>query len=88
MGVPCIASYVGGIPSLIEDGAEGKLVPANEPYYLAQQIIDLAHDKKTQRRYSDNGRTKALGRHDPDLIKRQLLSIYATITKHSHEKNH
>lgn len=87
MGVPCIASYVGGIPSMIDNKSEGELVPVNEPYYLAQKIIDLAGDPKRQTYYSYNARKKALERHSPDLIKQQLLSIYTSITQH-YEKNH
>lgn len=35
LGLPCIASYVGGISSLMKNGESGILVPVNEPYYLA-----------------------------------------------------
>lgn len=41
LGMPVIASYVGGIPSLIEDKKEGLLVSDGDPYSLAGAIIEL-----------------------------------------------
>ena len=38
VGVPTVASYVGGVPSLIDDGREGLLYPDGDPYALAGRI--------------------------------------------------
>ena len=44
-GLPVIASRVGGIPSLIEDGKTGILVEPENPDGLAEAIIKLFNDK-------------------------------------------
>lgn len=49
LGVPCIASYVGGIPSIIQNEVSGLLAPANEPYYLAEKIYWLSKNKMLQK---------------------------------------
>lgn len=43
-GLPVIASGVGGILELVEDGVSGLLVPIDEPGCLAQAIANLAGD--------------------------------------------
>lgn len=43
---PILATCVGGIPELISDGAEGVLVPANNPKELALGIKKLVTDKE------------------------------------------
>lgn len=44
-GIPCIATSVGGIPEIIEDGVSGLLVPARDPRSIAEAITKLAQDK-------------------------------------------
>jgi glycosyltransferase involved in cell wall biosynthesis len=44
-GLPVIATDVGGIPSLIEDGVEGFLVPAGDEKLLADRISKLASSR-------------------------------------------
>lgn len=40
-GVPVVASRVGGIPEIVEDGVTGRLVPPDDPQALAQALRDL-----------------------------------------------
>ncbi len=79
LGLPIIATYVGGIPSLIKSQRDGLLVPANDPYTLAYEIIQLQKDTERQLLYSRNSRTKAVARHNPDTIYADLLNCYKSI---------
>lgn len=79
LGVPCIASCVGGISSIIDDGKSGLLVPVNEPYILADKIKQLAQDKDMQQSLSNGAIVKASKRHDAENIKTELLNAYNTI---------
>lgn len=88
LGLPCIASYVGGISSLMKNGESGILVPVNEPYYLAGKIIELAQDKFLQERLSKNASEVASQRHSPQNILKELISAYEQIIKKENEKNY
>ncbi|HYV99924.1 MAG TPA: glycosyltransferase family 4 protein [Candidatus Acidoferrum sp.] len=59
-GKPCIASNIGGIPSVIENDYNGILVPPNDPISLAQAIISLAKDSEKCLKFGRNGRKFAL----------------------------
>lgn len=87
LGLPCIASYVGGIPSLIQDGISGILVPVNEPYFLAEKIVALSKDTELQRELSKNAILSAKMRHSPSKIENELIFAYKQILQISNTKN-
>jgi glycosyltransferase involved in cell wall biosynthesis len=45
-----VASRVGGLPEVIEDGVEGFLVPAGDPLHLARRLVELLADPELRRR--------------------------------------
>ncbi len=77
LGVPIVSTNVGGISTLV--GNDGFLVPANDPWQLANAIIKLSHDKDKMKMFSENGMAKAQKRHNPDLIMEQLMNCYIKI---------
>jgi len=79
LGVPVISTNVGGIPTLVRDGIDGVLVPANDPWQMADAIIQLSSDKERLKLYSETSRSFALRRHDDEQIKRQLMFCYNTL---------
>jgi len=79
MGVPIIAANVGGISSLIEDGKDGFLVPANDPYFLASRIVHLNKDITYLKNISISGREKAQKRHSKQNILNQLINTYKNL---------
>ena len=42
LGVPAVATAVGGVPQVITDGVEGALVPARDPESLAAALLKMA----------------------------------------------
>ncbi len=79
IGIPVVATYVGGVHNLVENKVEGLLVPANDPWQMAQAIIDLVSDKDRMKVYSENSRKRALVRHNPDNIYKQLMDCYQSV---------
>lgn len=79
LGIPVIATNVGGISSLIADERTGLLVPANDSYQLATQIMRLHADPHLCIQIGKRGREVALQRHMPETIVSDLIHTYKTI---------
>ncbi|MBX3038694.1 MAG: glycosyltransferase family 4 protein [Anaerolineales bacterium] len=59
LGVPIIASQVGGIPELVTHQQEALLVPPENPSELASAILQLINDKNLASRLATNAKDKA-----------------------------
>ncbi len=59
VGLPSVATAVGGIPELIEHGREGLLVPAQQPDQLATAMIELAADDEMRCRLGEAAAQRA-----------------------------
>lgn len=81
LGVPVIATNVGGVSSLVEDGKNGYLIPANDPYYLASKIVQLSKNQIFLENVSEQARLKAQMRHSKENILNQITSIYKYLAK-------
>jgi glycosyltransferase involved in cell wall biosynthesis len=76
LGLPVIAANVGGVSSLIEHGATGLLVPANDPFLLAYSITVVSRDRCLQEKLSRTAHERAADRHSQPEILDTLLAIY------------
>lgn len=79
LGVPVVSSNVGGISTLVNDKDDGVLVPANDPWQMADAIIQLSANRSLMIQYSERAREKALKRHNDENIKKQLLNCYNSL---------
>lgn len=79
LGVPCIATYVGGIPSLIENEVSGILVPDSDAYFLTHTIMRLYNNVPLLNKLSIGARNLAIKRHDNKKILLQMAEIYSNI---------
>lgn len=79
MGIPTIATYVGGITSLIENEKTGYLVPSNDPYQTAFIINKLLSDYNLRIKIGKQAKEIAKIRHNKNKIVNQLLNIYNDI---------
>lgn len=85
LGVPIISTNVGGISTLVRNHVDGILVPANDPWQMAEAIIELFRNKELMQEYSTNSQNIAKSRHNPTNILSQLMNCYNTIIM-EHEK--
>ena len=88
MGLPIIATYVGGVPSLIKHEESGILVPANDPFQMAFHIKDLFINRNKAKQYGKRAQTIALERHNPQNIIKVLKEIYTTIITENKNNTH
>lgn len=82
VGLPCVASYAGGIPSLIEEGQTGLFFPAGDSAVLAERIRQVFMNDHLANTLGSQSRQTALIRHDPESVTRMVVETYETVTSH------
>lgn len=79
-GVPVVATAVGGVPDVIDDGVEGYIVPAGHPEELAAAIVRVADDPAGRERMSEAA--AARGREfDIARAAREIESLYRDLVQ-------
>jgi glycosyltransferase involved in cell wall biosynthesis len=74
-GLPIVATGVGGIPELIEDGVNGFLVPANDPTRLYEAIVRLLRNDGLRHQLGTVNKTTAK-RYSWDKIAASTYNVY------------
>jgi glycosyltransferase involved in cell wall biosynthesis len=85
MGVPVIATRVGGVPEAIREGVTGLLVPAKDPSSLAAAIIELGRDPPRRAAMSAAGRPWVLAEHTTERMAQRMDDLYQTLLR---ERSH
>jgi len=75
-GKPVVATAVGGVPELVEDGATGILVPPGDAKALAQGLLRLAQDPDLRRRMGRAAQKRAIERFDIARAAREYEALY------------
>ncbi|MFI8183130.1 glycogen synthase [Actinacidiphila glaucinigra] len=84
-GTPVVASAVGGIPEVVEDGVTGLLVPYEEKDSeafeagLAAAVDTLAGDRAAAARMGAAGRERAVAEFGWDAVARRTVGVYEEI---------
>lgn len=73
---PVIASAVGGVPELIENGKDGVLVPAQDNHSLSQAMLQLLSQDGLSRRMGQSGFEKVRNEFLESKMITRLLAIY------------
>lgn len=79
LGVPVVATNVGGIPDLVSHGENGLLFDSNDLHELADAIYTVLSDETVAERLSRNGREIAMRRFHPDAVAAEHTRIYQQI---------
>ena len=79
LGVPCVASDVGGVKDMMADGAEGWICPPGDPMQLVQAIEAAFRMEERAVAIGQNARSHAQLTHDPETNLVTLWKIYREV---------
>jgi len=80
LGTPVVATRVGGIPEIVDDGIDGLLVPPADSTALADAIVTLLTNPERRASMSGQGREKIVQRFQFEEMVRAYESIYEETT--------
>lgn len=78
-GTPVVASRIGGIPDIVEDGVSGLLVPPADADALAAAIRRVLADPALARRLGEGGRRRLHEQFSWRAIVQRWLDLYASV---------
>jgi L-malate glycosyltransferase len=81
LGVPVVASAVGGLRELIRDGENGYLVPPGNTPALVDRVVRLAGDDSLRMEFAREGRREVLAHYRVEDKIRQLESIWSELAR-------
>ena len=78
-GLPIVATRVGGVPELIENGRYGLLVHSGDQQGLPQAMMTLAQDPKAARSMGEAAHDRAVKRLGVTTMSRRYLALYEEV---------
>jgi starch synthase len=78
-----VASRVGGIPEVVDDGRTGLLVDVDDAFEagLTRALDTVLGDPEGARRMGEAGRERAVGEFGWDAVARRTAALYEEILK-------
>ena len=73
---PVVATTVGGLPSVVDDGVTGLLVPPRDERALADALVTLLEDDELRHKMGAAGRNKLEREWAPEVIGPQHIDVY------------
>ncbi len=84
--LPVVASHVGGVPEIIEDGITGILIPPQDPQALANAVKRLICDPSLVRRMGDQAYQRVHARFTLSSQTRELIDLYESVVNETQER--
>ncbi|MBR3290114.1 MAG: glycosyltransferase, partial [Clostridia bacterium] len=82
LGVPSVASCVGAMQEMIDDGEDGFLYPFAEPHLLGNQIGRIFESDELARQFSARGHAHAARTYNREENCRRMMEMYTQIMEH------
>lgn len=79
VGRPIVASNVGGLPELVENGKTGFLANPKDVKDFSNKIVNILSSKKAALRMSENARDKAVTQFSMDIHIKKMTNIYKSL---------
>jgi glycosyltransferase involved in cell wall biosynthesis len=86
LGRPVVASAVGGIPEVIQDRVNGRLVPPGDEDALAAACLELANDRDLARAMGARARQTIEDSFSHERCGSALLNVYQSVASTSERR--
>lgn len=80
-GTPVVATRVGGIPSVVDHGEDGLVVPYGDPAALAEAAAELLDDPERAEAMGRRGRDKTFERYTWSRVVDDLEALYREVVQ-------
>jgi glycosyltransferase involved in cell wall biosynthesis len=77
---PVIATPVGGVLDVVEEGTTGLLRPTNDPSAMAGAVASLRADPALRHRLGEAGRDFVRSRYSQDHVVGMLAAVYRSMS--------
>jgi len=81
MARPVVATTIGGIPEVVQDGVTGLLIPPRDADALAQKIRVILDDPACSAQLGQNARASIEKNHSLDAMGERLLALYGSLCR-------
>jgi glycosyltransferase involved in cell wall biosynthesis len=82
VGLPIIATNIGGIPEIVRDAEEALLIPPANEDAIADAITRLYEDRQLASRLAQNARRRILAHFTPARLADQTELLYRSLASH------
>jgi glycosyltransferase involved in cell wall biosynthesis len=74
LGVPVVATAVGGVPDIVTDGETGRLVPGRDPGALARAMLSAVGDEVARRTWAERARVRVRAYSSDHMVEATLAA--------------
>ena len=78
-GCPIVSTAVGAIPAVIDDGVEGRLVPAGDPAALRVALAELLQQPERAQAMAEHARRRFAERHSQRAMGERYRALFAAM---------
>jgi N-acetyl-alpha-D-glucosaminyl L-malate synthase BshA len=73
---PVVATNVGGLSEVVEDGESGFLLPLGDVDSMAERVLQILHDPALRSRMGERGRAVAQEKFSPQIALKAYMDVY------------
>jgi glycosyltransferase involved in cell wall biosynthesis len=79
--LPVVTTPIAGIPELVEDGVNGRLVPPSDARSLADAIQELLQNEPLRHTFGKSGRERIMQDYDIDMNAQRLARVFHALVR-------
>ena len=78
-GIPAVATAVGGVPQVIDDGVNGFLIPVDNQQKLSAALCEVLNSTELRGNMGDAARATVRSAFDIDVLLGELTRVYCSV---------